>query len=197
MRDRMSGSTRLLLNLGLLSLLSFGVATSGENGLAEDLDRLTFERIERFESARDFDDWVRNLYGVRRAHANRGCGGIAVGCADMAMESPKETPDESITNTHEDGVDEGGIIKAAGEYFVVLRRGRIFTVRQESAGEEDLVPVAQLDAYPEGWTQGSWYDEMLVYQDRIVVIGYSYRVRATNSIFNKVYPFYLRKEEEL
>src|SRR5687768_17104655 len=40
-------------------------------------------------------------------------------------------PGEQITNVQEAGIDEGGIVKVAGEYLVILRRGRIFTVRPD------------------------------------------------------------------
>jgi hypothetical protein len=78
----------------------------------------------------------------------------------------------SITNTQEVGVDEGGIVKQYGDYLVVLRRGRLFTVSLRDGG---LRPVARIDAFPPG-TSGrrAWYDEMLIAGDRVVVVGYSY-----------------------
>ena len=36
---------------------------------------------------------------------------------------------ESITNVQTAGVDEGGIVKRAGDHLVILRRGRLFPVR--------------------------------------------------------------------
>lgn len=95
------------------------------------------------------------------------------GCGAQA---PTPASAESITNNQEAGVDEGGIVKAAGEYLIVLRRGRLFTVR---VGDQDLRPVSMVDVEPPGSSQGSWYDEMLVSDDRVVVVGYSYRVSAT------------------
>jgi hypothetical protein len=79
---------------------------------------------------------------------------------------------EQITNVQTQGVDEGGIVKKAGEYFVVLRRGRLFTVR---ATDARLEPVAALDAFGPGLDPSqAWYDEMLISGDTVVVIGYSY-----------------------
>lgn len=52
--------------------------------------------------------------------------------------------DASITNTQKAGVDEGGIVKRAGDYLVVLRRGRLFTIRD---GDDALTPVAAIDAF--------------------------------------------------
>ena len=80
---------------------------------------------------------------------------------------------ESITNTQEAGVDEGGIVKRVGDYLVILRRGRIFTVRH---GGDTLAPIDQINAFPPSAKDPSetWYDEMLVKGTQIIVIGYSY-----------------------
>ena len=79
---------------------------------------------------------------------------------------------ESITNLQTAGVDEGGIVKRAGDHLVILRRGRLFTLR---VGGDALQSVALLDAYaPDSNPQGAWYDELLVSDSTVVVIGYSY-----------------------
>jgi hypothetical protein len=79
---------------------------------------------------------------------------------------------ESITNVQTAGVDEGGIVKRAGDFLVVLRRGRLFTVR---VGGDTLQPIAAIDAYaPNASPQGAWYDELLISSRDVVVIGYSY-----------------------
>ncbi len=78
--------------------------------------------------------------------------------------------DESITNVQHASVDEGGIVKTHGDHFVVLRRGRLFTVRID-----DLSRVSTLDAFAPGTDPtGAWYDEMLVAKDTVIVVGYSY-----------------------
>ena len=79
---------------------------------------------------------------------------------------------ESVTNVQHAGVDEGGIVKVHGDHLVVLRRGRLFTVR---IGGGALEPVAAVDAFGPGIDPArSWYDEMLVAGDLVAVIGYSY-----------------------
>ncbi|MCX7273605.1 MAG: beta-propeller domain-containing protein [Burkholderiales bacterium] len=84
---------------------------------------------------------------------------------------------ESITNVQVAGVDEGGIVKQAGDFLVILRRGRLFTVR---VGADDLRPVALIDAHaPDAVAQGAWYDELLVSESTVVVIGFSYLRGAT------------------
>jgi hypothetical protein len=80
--------------------------------------------------------------------------------------------EESITNVQTEGVDEGDIVKAAGDFLVVLRRGRLFTVRVSGGA---LVPVGMVDAFAPGSDPSrTWYDEMLVSAGTVVVIGYSY-----------------------
>lgn len=79
---------------------------------------------------------------------------------------------DSITNNQVQGVDEGDIVKRAGDVLVVLRRGRLFTVR---VGDDALQPVASVDAFgPDVDPSGTWYDEMLVGDGTVAVIGYSY-----------------------
>ncbi|MBV9881630.1 MAG: beta-propeller domain-containing protein [Sphingomonadaceae bacterium] len=78
----------------------------------------------------------------------------------------------TITNNQEANVDEGDIVKTNGEFLVILRRGRLFTV---SLGGGRMRPVDTINAFPPGVSgQGDWYDEMLLNGDWVVVVGYSY-----------------------
>jgi hypothetical protein len=80
---------------------------------------------------------------------------------------------ESVTNVQSAGVDEGGIVKTHGDHLVILRRGRIFTVR---VGDGGLTPVSAVNAFGPGIDpQGAWYDELLVADSLVAVIGYSYQ----------------------
>ena len=91
----------------------------------------------------------------------------------MAQESVAAAPAaalaDSITNVQHAGVDEGGIVKLHGEHLVILRRGRLFTVSL------DLQPISAVDAFAPGIDpRGAWYDELLMWGNTVVVIGYSY-----------------------
>lgn len=91
---------------------------------------------------------------------------------EAAGASAKADDGESITNVQTAGVDEGGIVKRHGAHLVILRRGRLFTVK---IGGDALQPVSMLDAYAPGASpDGAWYDEMLIAGDTVVVIGFSY-----------------------
>src|SRR6266576_2281148 len=91
--------------------------------------------------------------------------------------------DESITNTQHAGVDEGGIVKLHGDHLVVLRRGRLFTV---AVGDGALKPISAVDSFgPDIDPRYTWYDEMLVSDDTVAVIGYSYERGGTEvGLFN-------------
>src|SRR6185369_15845539 len=100
--------------------------------------------------------------------------------ADSANKSAANEPElagsrlavDSVTNNQHAGVDEGGIVKVHGDHLVVLRRGRLFTV---AIGDQMLKPISNIDAFgPDIDPSSTWYDEMLISADTIVVIGYSY-----------------------
>lgn len=96
----------------------------------------------------------------------------APAAASMKAADATGAAQESITNNQTAGVDEGGIVKRAGDHLVVLRRGRLFTVRVAGGA---LEPVAQVDAFAPGTdARGAWYDELLVSGQTVVVVGYSY-----------------------
>ncbi|HEX8704466.1 MAG TPA: beta-propeller domain-containing protein [Myxococcaceae bacterium] len=180
---------RLSLRQAPLGLLLLFIAVGCPPQQAEKLSRkelepITHARLERFESSDAFDDHMNRVKDLRDRVS--GGGGGFFGCAsNEAADAPEgqdpPSADESITNNQEEGVDEGGIVKAVDDYFVILRRGRLFTVRQ-GMGDQALMPVHQVDAYAPGFTQGTWYDEMLVYGRRVIVIGYSYDVGATELV---------------
>jgi hypothetical protein len=87
------------------------------------------------------------------------------------------TAQQHITNNQVAGVDEGDIVKLSGDFLVILRRGRLFTVSLASGG---MRPVSMIDAFPPGVDgRGDWYDEMLVAGGRVIVIGYSYARHGT------------------
>jgi hypothetical protein len=109
----------------------------------------------------------------RRAKAaTAGSADNAAPAAPLAKAEASADEKESVTNTQHAGVDEGGIVKVHGDHLVVLRRGRLFTVK---IGDNSLKPVSAVDAFaPDINPESTWYDEMLVSGDSVVVIGYSY-----------------------
>ncbi len=109
---------------------------------------------------------------VRRAQKSAAVDSASVGNAAAPGPLARAEAEESVTNTQHAGVDEGGIVKVHGDHLVVLRRGRLFTV---AIGDGTLKPISAVDAFgPDINPNGTWYDEMLVAGNTVIVIGYSY-----------------------
>jgi hypothetical protein len=128
------------------------------------------------ELAALFKGWAaQQKLEARRAQSAYGASQNAPAAAPAvsALAKSAEATADSITNVQHAGVDEGGIVKLHGDYLVILRRGRLFTVE---VSRKDLKPVSTVDAFGDGVDpRGAWYDEMLISGNTIAVIGYSYQ----------------------
>ncbi len=89
----------------------------------------------------------------------------------------KSSSSKSITNNQKAGVDEGDIVKNFGRFLIVLQDGRLFSV-DTGHTSSDMKLVDRIDVYREDDDDG-WYDEMLIYKNRIVVTGYNYGMDAS------------------
>ncbi len=175
----------LLLTTATLSLVVSGLVTCA-TGPTFQIPPVSGQNLtpvkktmEPFKSDQELAAYLRQL--AEKQKRGRGMQAES-GAADMAM-APTPTAaksadnkagkdDEAVTNVQHAGVDEGGIVKVHGNHLVVLRRGRLFTV---AIGDGALKPISAVDAFaPDIDPRSTWYDEMLVSQDTIVVIGYSY-----------------------
>ncbi|THD36054.1 MAG: hypothetical protein E7773_08955 [Sphingomonas sp.] len=85
----------------------------------------------------------------------------------------------NITNNQNVGVDEGGIVKQIGNYLVVLQDGRVFSVDLGPGEGAPLRLADRIDVYRSEEKAASWYDEMLVLGDRILVTAYNYNEEAS------------------
>lgn len=102
---------------------------------------------------------------------------------DANLAEATAAADASITNVQTHGVDEGDIVKRIGHFMIVLQDGRLFTVDMRPNGRAGLAFVDRVDVYRNQRT-ASWYDEMLVHGNRVLVTGYSYQVGASEiSVF--------------
>lgn len=166
---------------GLLGLQSACVAESGGNG---GVQTASSDGLRAFQSEAELTEFLQRQ---RRDQARRQ-GGYESGYAEDAMadsgppsppsppppvaQANAAAPEEGITNNQTAGVDEGGIVKQRGDMLVVLRRGRLFTISTAGGG---MRAIDSIDAFPPGADgSGSWYDEMLIAGDRVIVIGFSY-----------------------
>jgi len=190
----MTAAARALLLLSCLFLgLSAGPGckrrpTAGPGGGATSdaaapkvVEGASRDSIQAFASEAELTEFLKELREAQkrdrtsRRSKEEGAGSPtpppAAAPAEAAKADSKEA--ESVTNVQHAGVDEGGIVKLHGDYLVVLRRGRLFSVK---VGGDALVPVSAVDAFgPDVDPRGAWYDEMLLSGNTIVVIGYSYQ----------------------
>ncbi|HTE15052.1 MAG TPA: beta-propeller domain-containing protein, partial [Burkholderiales bacterium] len=135
-------------------------------GWAEEQQRRTEAERKRRDEARAQMETQPGA-GALQSYASPPAAAKAAAPASAAAES------DAITNVQHTGVDEGGIVKLHGEHLVILRRGRLFTVKVR---DRDLKPVSTVDAYGTSIDpRGAWYDEMLLSGNTIVVTGYSYQ----------------------
>ncbi len=184
--------TILLLAITILVALSTlpGCVDVSGNGIPPAAAHAWFppakKTMQAFRSDQELKNYLKELAEKQRVVARRAMQEAAPGLAAKSMAglpTPSEAKDDSVTNTQHAGVDEGGIVKLHGDHLVVLRRGRLFTVK---VGDGTLKPVSAVDAFGPDIDPGStWYDEMLVSDDTIVVIGYSYQRGGTEiGLFN-------------
>jgi hypothetical protein len=98
--------------------------------------------------------------------------------------SPGARPSNGdITNNQMQGVDEGDIVKQIGHYLLVLQDGRIFVIDTRARGGRRLALSDRMNVYRDRHAY-MWYDEMLVFGDRVLITGYSYAQQATElSVF--------------
>ena len=92
-----------------------------------------------------------------------------------------------ITNNQMRNVEEGDIVKQINQFLLVLQDGRIFVIDTRAPGgahdSRRLALAERVDVYRSPHEQ-MWYDEMLVFGDRVLITGYSYRHSATElSVF--------------
>jgi hypothetical protein len=183
-------SAAITLAVVLALAACMGHSTASSRGVAG--KKPANKNMRAFVSEDEMKAYFRKLAEERRRAATRRDAAAGVASSPMVANEPAAAPpsakgaddkDESITNTQHAGVDEGGIVKLHGDQLVVLRRGRLFTV---AIGDGALKPLSAVNAYgPEIDPRYTWYDEMLVSENTVVVIGYSYERGGTEvGLFN-------------
>lgn len=99
--------------------------------------------------------------------------------------APPRNP--SITNNQMRNVEEGDIIKQIDHYLLILQDGRIFVIDMNAGGSarrpgRALRLTDRMNVYryaSRNSAYDTWYDELLVSGDRILVTGYSYDTQSS------------------
>lgn len=133
-----------------------------------------------FESEAAYKDYLAAIVKANQGINGEGSSGDgspgSFGNGIQAASAPGES-NIGITNTQETGVDEGGIVKNIGDHLIVLRKGRLYAVNIKTPGaprQTDAINVAPVKNLHEH----VWYDEMLVLEKHIIVLGFRYFVPA-------------------
>ena len=158
----------------LFASLAFAAAllVTAPPGTAAGTDTAPRRTLRAFASEAELTALLRQWADVARARRDQQRSRAAAPASASPALAAQEASADSVTNVQHAGVDEGGIVKVHGDHLVILRRGRLFTVR---IADGDLRPVAAVDAFGPGVDpRGAWYDELLIADDTAVVIGYSY-----------------------
>jgi len=151
----------------------------------------TFKNMEEFEeyrarlreAAQEHDVWwaatirgneTRTLFATNETSpcnaAIEDCIGGEV--SEVAVTAAKISKRSSITNNQEADVDEGDIVKQYGRFLIVLQDGRLFSV-DTGATVGELRLADRIDVYSSANT-GTWYDELLVHGNNLIVTGFNY-----------------------
>ena len=178
-------SRRLLTGiLGLVALgtiVGLGIALLPGDAHTAMIDRSRTPRLVRFATAAQFDRYLRSRPDRERRAYNiteePKMYALDVAPAPGLAAPPPENPE--ITNNQTIGVDEGGIVKQIGNYLVVLQDGRLFSADLGRSPGARLRLADRIDVYRSRAQAAGWYDEMLVFGDRILVTAYIYNEGAS------------------
>src|SRR6185295_14384379 len=135
----------------LLGLVGYAQWPAGNIPPVPPVDLLPVKKtMKPFRSERELANYFREL-AEKQTSERRAALADAQPNASMQAESvapakseARAKAGESITNNQQAGVDEGGIVKLHGDHLVVLRRGRLFTVK---VGDGALQPISSVDAF--------------------------------------------------
>jgi hypothetical protein len=162
-------------SLKLLGFIGVGEVDPAALSIASSKPRKT---MRSFKSEVELKEYFKKIQETRRRDSGVALDGVtsssnmAGAPVEKSESKSNDSEDDSITNTQHAGVDEGGIVKVHGDHLVILRRGRLFTIK---VGDNSLKSVSSVNAYPPGINPSNdWYDEMLISGNTIVVVGYSY-----------------------
>jgi hypothetical protein len=171
--------TTILIALGLISCTA-GCGKSFPSQKVAAAEVQPKKTMRAFHSEQELAHYLRELAERQKPLRRRLSYEFALASPKVAAKSiAADGKSDSITNVQHAGVDEGGIVKVHGNHLVVLRRGRLFTISLADGG---LEPVSSKDAFsPDIDPRYTWYDEMLISGDTIVVVGYSYERGGTEA----------------
>jgi hypothetical protein len=86
---------------------------------------------------------------------------------------------DSGTNNQESGVDEGGLAKRSGDHLFILRDDYLHVLRVRRDGVAVLDYPSRLSVLDPGERDEAWYDEILVHDHDVILVGFNYAADAS------------------
>lgn len=178
-------------SLSVIGVLAAALAGCAAQPSKNPEERSTGSEVSaRFGSVRAFEAWRRKQ--AAESHVTRKVAAEPLPPSappppmELANASPSQTLDriettgsrvesgDSVTNTQEAGVDEGGLVKRVGDFLLVLRDGVLYSVRIIRDGREvlELADALAVDMEDDG--ERVWYDEILSHQSTVLLLGFNY-----------------------
>jgi len=84
------------------------------------------------------------------------------------------TASDLITNVQTAGIDEGGIVKRAGDVLVVLSGSVLHTVLLHENGDDSLRLVQSLELMDAKDGSGTWFDEVIAFHGVVLLLSYNF-----------------------
>lgn len=81
---------------------------------------------------------------------------------------------DAITNNQESGVDEGALLKKSGNFLFLLEDATLHSIRIERDGQPVLERVSSVVLDANWATSDVWYDEILVLDGQLLVLGFNH-----------------------
>lgn len=144
---------------------------------------LTSTRLEVFGSAEEFDLYRRQVFEASQEVNGKTpdyCPDDDCAVEEVIVTGSRITSNPSVTNNQKIGVEEGDIVKQIDDFLIVLQDGRLFSINIKPDGSDGLQLVDRQEVYRSSSSR-TWYDEMLVTGRSIVVTGYSYDAKASET----------------
>lgn len=119
--------------------------------------------LEELKGADDFIDDLP-VYGFREDYADENLGEI---------EDAKEKGNSSSS------IDKGAVVQRIGNYLIILRQGHLYSVR---VGKK-LKKIDDLKLKLEAVGQGTRFDKLFVYNNKLVIVGKNYAKKQSEYVF--------------
>lgn len=158
--------------------------SSGGNDPNINLAPPTFDKFKDEAELNYYLKWVKS----EKDNNPSGTTSCSGDCSSDSTETTSPTamePAQVETNNQSENVDEGDIIKFAGDRLVILRDQHLLVL--DISGERKNNPLMLTDKEldddfgHENWGKGAWYDEMLVYDSQIVLLAYRFHAQLVDA----------------